>query len=370
MESDLIKVNKWLLPLSWFYGAGVRIRNYFFDIGLLKSSRFSIPIISVGNITVGGTGKTPLVEYLVQLLRDKHRVAVLSRGYKRTSWGYQLAVDDTPVHTIGDEPWQIHHKFPDIFVAVDKKRVHGIERLCNDEHTKDVEVILLDDAFQHRYVEPGLNILLIDYHRLITHDLLLPAGRLREPIEAKSRANVVIVTKCPHDITPLGFRVVQKSLGLHPYQDLFFSTMHYGSLKGLFTDKERSLESLQPQESVLLLTGIATPEQMKQDLELHTQQLTFLPFHDHHNFSAHDVEKMNSRFAALPSPSIAITTEKDATRLLQAKGLSQELCENLYVLPIEAEIMRGKADTFNKKILNYVLKNQRNGRVVKSKNVY
>ena len=165
MEGDFIKINRWLQPLSWFYGLGVRFRNTLFETGFLKSRSFSIPVISVGNITVGGTGKTPHVEYLIRLLQDHSRVAVLSRGYKRKSHGFQIANESSTARTIGDEPFQMKQKFPKVIVAVDKNRVHGIEAL--NQKYQDIDVILLDDAFQHRYVKPGINILLVDYHRLI-----------------------------------------------------------------------------------------------------------------------------------------------------------------------------------------------------------
>ena len=199
MEGDFIKINEWLLPLSWLYGIGIRFRNFLFDVGILKSQDYKVPIISVGNITVGGTGKTPHVEYLVKLLKDQFNVAVLSRGYKRKSRGYVLADKDTPMQQIGDEPYQMKQKFPGITVAVDKNRRRGIAQLTEDDK---VDVILLDDAFQHRYVKPGVNILLVDYHRLIIYDKLLPAGRLREPLPGKNRADIVIVTKCPTASSP------------------------------------------------------------------------------------------------------------------------------------------------------------------------
>src|SRR5574344_1478786 len=167
MEGDFIKTNQWLLPLSWLYGLGVWIRNLLFDTGVIKSRTFDIPIISVGNITVGGSGKTPHVEYLIRLLHDKFKVAVLSRGYKRKSKGYRLAGHDTTMHEIGDEPYQMHHKFQNVYVAVEANRCKGIETLMTSPETRDTQLILLDDAYQHRYVKPGLNILLVDYHRLI-----------------------------------------------------------------------------------------------------------------------------------------------------------------------------------------------------------
>ncbi|MDE5948239.1 MAG: tetraacyldisaccharide 4'-kinase, partial [Prevotella sp.] len=173
MEGDFIKINNWLLPLSWLYGFFVRLRNTLFDVGALKSRSFTVPTIAVGNITVGGTGKTPHVEYLIRLLQDKFRVAVLSRGYKRKSSGFILADDTSTVASIGDEPYQMKQKYPAVTVAVDKNRCHGIERLTDNSIVKDIDVVLLDDAFQHRYIKPGINILLVDYHRLVIYDKLL-----------------------------------------------------------------------------------------------------------------------------------------------------------------------------------------------------
>jgi tetraacyldisaccharide 4'-kinase len=203
LEGDFITINKKLLCLSWLYGLGVGIRNLLFEMGILKSRSFSTPVISVGNITVGGTGKTPHVEYLVRLLKPHYQVAVLSRGYKRKSSGFVLSDENTPMPMIGDEPFQIKQKFPDVVVAVDRKRTRGISKLIAGEGGVDIDVVLLDDAFQHRYVNPGVNILLVDYHRLVIYDRLLPAGRLREPVEAKNRADIVIITKCPKDLKPM-----------------------------------------------------------------------------------------------------------------------------------------------------------------------
>lgn len=366
MESGLVKINKWLLPLSWLYGLGIGLRNVLFDMGLLESRAFSVPVISVGNLTVGGTGKTPHTEYILRLLSKHYRVAVLSRGYKRKSRGYRLAEADTPVETIGDEPWQMAHKFPHVYVAVDHNRCRGIQRLCSDEATRDVEVVVLDDAYQHRYVKPGVNILLVDYHRLITDDRLLPAGRLREPQESKRRAHLVIVTKCPHNIKPMDFRVIQKALNLRPYQKLYFSALRYGTMRMLFGTGERTLKSILPKEHVLLLTGIASPEQMRLDLRRYTRHITPLAFPDHHYFRPQDVEEINRRFAALPLLRLAVTTEKDATRLLNTPGLSDELRQALYVLPVEVEILRDEQQHFNENLLGYVLKNSRNSILAKN----
>ncbi len=260
MEGDHIRINRWLMPLCWFYGTATALRNTLYNIGVLKSHTYGIPIIDVGNITVGGTGKTPHIEYLVRLLSPHYRVAILSRGYKRKSRGYVLATADTPMQQIGDEPWQMKQKYPHIHVAVDADRCRGIRHLCTDQATRDVQVILLDDAFQYRRVKPGLNILLVDYHRMITDDRLLPAGRLREKPEGKDRADLVVVTKCPANINPMGFRVLRSALRLKPFQSLFYSTIRYGQPVHIDHTSTLRLDELKATGMhVLLLSGIGRP---------------------------------------------------------------------------------------------------------------
>ena len=372
-EGDLIKTNKALQPLSWLYGLGIGFRNMLFDMNILKSRSFSVPVISVGNITVGGTGKTPHVEYLVRLLKDLLRVAVLSRGYKRKSSGFVIADNKSTVRDIGDEPYQMKMKFPDITVAVDKKRVRGIERLTTGENGGLADVILLDDAFQHRYVKPGINIMLVDYHRLIIYDQLLPAGRLREPVKSKDRADIVIITKCPRDLKPMEFRVITKAMNLYPYQQLFFSTHEFEPLRPAFPRIQKNKETQELSDrlagkNVLLLTGIASPEQMLNDLKPLAQQVTPLAFSDHHDFSPKDIECVNDTFKDLPAPKIIITTEKDETRLLQAEGLSDEVKKSLFVLPVRIKFMLNQEETFNQSIIGYVRKNSRNSILAKVKN--
>ncbi len=366
MEGDFIKINRWLQPLSWFYGLGVRFRNTLFETGFLKSRSFSIPVISVGNITVGGTGKTPHVEYLIRLLQDHSRVAVLSRGYKRKSHGFQIANESSTARTIGDEPFQMKQKFPKVIVAVDKNRVHGIEAL--NQKYQDIDVILLDDAFQHRYVKPGINILLVDYHRLIIYDTLLPAGRLREPLTGKNRADMVIITKCPKDLKPMEYRVITKAMDLYPYQQIFFTTLEYGELTPLFKKEAPTvnLDKLKD-HNVLLLTGIASPRQMKEDLTPVVSKLSMLSFPDHHVFSQKDIEQISSEFAKLPSPKCIITTEKDAARFIGLEGLSNEIKENIYILPVRIKFMLNQEEKFNENIIGYVRKNSRNSILVKRK---
>jgi len=366
LEGDFIKINRWLSPLSWLYGLGVRFRNTLFETGILKSKSFSMPVISVGNITVGGTGKTPHVEYLIELLQDIFHVAVLSRGYKRKSHGFKIADKASTARTIGDEPYQMKQKYPKVIVAVDKKRVHGIETL--NQQYKDLDVILLDDAFQHRYVKPGINILLVDYHRLIIYDTLLPAGRLREPLSGKNRADIVIITKCPKELKPMEYRVITKAMDLYPYQQIFFTTLEYGQLKPVFNANGdfSTLEELK-HYNILLLTGIASPRQMKEDLTPQVSNLSMLSFPDHHSFQQKDIELIDSNFAALPSPKCIITTEKDAARIIGLEGISEEIKNNIYILPVRIKFMLNQEEKFNENIIGYVRKNSRNSILAKGK---
>ncbi|MBQ9670537.1 MAG: tetraacyldisaccharide 4'-kinase [Prevotella sp.] len=367
MEGDFIKINKWLLPFSWIYGLVVWFRNQLFDIGILKSKDYKIPVIAVGNITVGGAGKTPHVEYLIRLLKDKVKVAVLSRGYKRKSKGFVLADMNSTVEEIGDEPYQMKKKFPDIDIAVDKNRQEGIELLTNNTTAKDIDVIILDDAYQHRYVKPGINILLVDYHRLLLYDKLLPAGRLREPKESTVRADMVIITKCPTELKPMDYRVITRAMNLYPYQTLLFSTLKYGKLIPVYSGDEQTLDSLNKEVNVLLLTGIASPKQMVIDLKPYAKEIVPLTFRDHHQFSHKDIVKINEKYSSMPSPKIIVTTEKDMTRLINKDGFSEEVKQNMFMLPIEIEIQLGQEEIFNQKIISYVQKNSRNSILAKTK---
>ena len=370
MDAKTVRIHKWLLPLSWCYGLVVGLRNHLFEIGVLKSHTFKTPVISVGNITVGGTGKTPHVEYLVRLLSDKLKVAVLSRGYKRKTKGYVLATKESTTSDIGDEPCQVKRKFPNVHVAVDANRCEGIERLTTDSQTKDTEVIILDDAYQHRYVKPGVNILLIDYNRLIIHDKLLPAGRLRESQHGKNRADIVIVTKCPDNLTPVDFLVLTKALGLFPYQKLYFTTFRYNNLKPLYMGDERPLSDITSDTNVVLLTGIASPRQMLGLLHQHTQHVKPLTFADHHRFKAKDIQRINAVFESLPEPKMIVTTEKDNARLFGMPGLSDDVRHHIYMLPIEIAFLLDGEENFNDKIIDYVRKNSRNSILAQATDEY
>ncbi len=370
MEDNYIKINKALLPLSYLYRLGVYTRNKLFDWGVLRSRRFDIPVICVGNITVGGTGKTPHVEYLINLLQDQFNVGVLSRGYKRKSRGYILADANTPMHKIGDEPYQMKLKYPNIRIAVDADRCEGIDRMSEDHQ---LDVILLDDAFQHRYVVPGINILLVDYFRLICNDELLPAGRLRESKNGKNRANIVIVTKCPKDVKPMDYRIISKHLNLYPYQTLYFTKLLYGNLKPLFlTDAPSFPLSELSNKQVLLLTGIATPQRMLEDLNEYTGHITAVTFGDHHQFTNKDIERIRQSYDDMKGKNkIIITTEKDAVRLLiMEKDINLILRQHLYVLPLKIKFEMEQNESFDKNIISYVRKNKRNSSISSRENAH
>lgn len=353
-----------LWPFSVLYGIGVRVRNRLFDVGWLHEERFPLPVICIGNLTVGGTGKTPHTEYLIRLLQHSFRLAVLSRGYKRKSKGFVLASPASTMEDIGDEPYQMARKFPAIHVAVDGDRRRGIRRLTSPQGIPDTEVILLDDAFQHRYVRPGLRILLMDYHRPVECDQLLPAGRLREPAGGKKRADFLIVTKCPHSLSPEECERIRQRIQPLPHQEVFFTTLTYGKLYPLFMDTPaRPLDALKDKE-VLLVTGIASPAPLLEEVSRHAARVTPLLFGDHHPFNGTDMRQIARQFHQLPETRrLILTTEKDASRLIGHPQLNEELKPYIYVLPIEVEFLHKGELVFNPKIIEYVRKNSRNSRL-------
>ena len=304
-----------LIPFSWLYGLVIWIRNMLFDNGILKSSGFNIPLISVGNITVGGTGKTPHVEYLAELLHSQFKLATLSRGYKRRTRDFRIASAESNVSEIGDEPLQIKKRFPGIDVAVDRKRANGIRELMS--LAPWLEVILMDDAYQHRSVKPGFSILLIDYARPIDKDHLLPAGMLREPASNTNRANIILVTRSPERIKPIEFREYVNRLGLSIGQHLYFTTMRYGKLSPVFPESPaREAEWFKKHVgSILIVSGIANPRPLRQYARSINTNLTELSFPDHHTSSHHDMEKISTAYEKLKKSHqevLVLTTEKDA----------------------------------------------------------
>lgn len=337
-----------LTPLSWIYGGVVWVRNKLFDFNILKQEEFDVPVVCVGNITVGGTGKTPTVEYIVSNLASVYNIAVLSRGYKRHTKGFIIANSKSTPDIIGDEPLQIYQKYGmKIKVAVCEDRRVGIRRLL--EEYPQIDLIVLDDAFQHRFVKPKVSVLLMDYSRPVFKDHLLPLGRLRESPIAINRADMVVVTKCPEEMTPLAVRLVRKELDLMSYQKLFFSRYYYGGLMPVFSDDapyHASLASLGPDDTVLLLTGVAHPRYFVRHFKQYSFKKKVFHFPDHHDFTRHDVEDIEQRFKSLPGKRrIIVTTEKDAVRLAHNPYYPQHLKPFTYYLPIAVNMVNLEGET-------------------------
>jgi tetraacyldisaccharide 4'-kinase len=352
-----------LIPFSLLYGLIVSVRNLLFDFNILPITEFKIPIISVGNITVGGTGKTPHIEYLITLLKDDFKIATLSRGYKRKSKGYFLADESSTSNLIGDEPMQIKRKFPDILVSVDKNRVHGVKNLLRSESGNQLDTVLLDDAFQHRYIKAGLSILLIDYSRPITRDYILPYGRLRESAHERDRANIIIVSKSPEDMTPIDRRIIVKELKLLPFQSLYFTSLEYGNLKPVFKTEAINIineEWVKENFSILLVTGIANPKPLREYLENFSDHVNEIKFPDHYSFDKNDMENIRKKFESLPGTNkIIVTTEKDATRFYDM-NMDQKLVKaHLFFVPLRIKFLNEDKSKFDIQVINYVLKNKR-----------
>jgi tetraacyldisaccharide 4'-kinase len=363
-------VKIFLYPLSWLYGLAIAIRNRAYDLGILKSKEFNVPVISIGNITVGGTGKTPHVEYLTNLLKEKYEVATLSRGYKRKTKGFRLVENNSTVAEVGDEPLQIKKKNTDVTVAVCENRVIGVEKLLKTDNEKSPDVVLLDDAFQHRRITPGINILLIDYNRQLKYDHLLPVGRMRERAHQSHRANIIIFTKCPEVVTPIMQRILQNDVNLLPYQALYFTRLKYGKLTPVFDAPELTDSFYEEQKhGALVVTGIASPEIMLKHVKKLSRKIESLPFPDHYAFTNQDIESINTKFNAFSADKkIIITTEKDAMRFRDIENISDEIKKVLYYLPVCVEFLEEGKNSFNKKILNYVGENKSNRALYKRKN--
>lgn len=345
--------------LSWLYGGITQFRNFLFDKKILQSTSFQLPIISIGNLAVGGTGKTPHTEFLLKILGEDRKTAVLSRGYKRQTKGYRLAGKNDTAKTIGDEPFQIYGKFPKTVVAVAEKRVIGIENLLKDK--PEIEVILLDDAYQHRYVQPGLSILLTEFNKLYSDDHMLPYGSLREWPNNSKRADIIIVTKCDEEIDTVKKQEIEKRLNIRLHQQLFFSTFQYGKLyAGFENNNKQKTAELDAESHILLWTGIENPQPMLDYLQKQTNKITPMFFPDHHDFTEKEIEKIDEIFLNLPENKLIITTEKDLSRLKSNEFLTDNIRKNLFVLPLEIKILNNEHDVFTEKIKDYVTKNSRN----------
>ena len=336
-----------LTPLSWIYGAVAGARNWLFESKFLKSVEFDIPIIGVGNITVGGTGKTPHVEYIVENLALDYKVAVLSRGYKRKTKGFVLANSKSSPNTVGDEPYQIYQKFHGrVIVAACESRKKGIEELL--KLFPDLELIVLDDSFQHRWVKPKISILLTDYSRPFYKDNLLPLGRLRESPREVNRADMVIVTKCPEDLQPISYRLASKELNLMSFQKLFFSRYDYGNLQPVFADDspyDISLIDLTSKDSIMLLTGIANPRYIVKYFRQYPFKVKVNHYPDHHDFTKRDIFDIERNFNTMPGQrKIIVTTEKDAVRLMHNPYFPKELKPFTFYLPVNVRMVKGVDD--------------------------
>ena len=345
--------------LSLLYGIVTEVRNRMFDWGVLKQHSFDLPIISIGNLAVGGTGKTPHTEFLIQHLSEQFQIAVLSRGYRRETAGFVLADKSSTAQSIGDEPFQLFSKFPDVGVAVDEKRVRGIENLLKTK--PDIQVIMLDDAFQHRHVRPGLSILLTDYANLYTDDFMLPYGTLREYRKNSKRADMVVVTKCPEDIQPDEYKSIAWKLKLRQHQQLFFSAFEYGQIYPVFPEMIRKpMPEITSDIAVLMFTGIVKPELMLNWLKKNTQKVKTRFYPDHHHFDKKDIAEIEKDFIDLQGDKLILTTEKDAARLKSNPHLTDKMKKNLYALPLEVKILNNEQDRFIQKIQDYVRKNSGN----------
>jgi len=357
-------LNSILLPLSWVYRFLVASRNFLYEAKILKQHEFDVPVISVGNITVGGTGKTPLAEYLVVLLKRQFKVAYLSRGYKRKTKGFVLATPTSGVYDIGDEATQIKSKFPDLIVAVCEDRARGIKNLLSDK-SLGVDVVVLDDAFQHRRVKPGINILLIDYTRPLSSDRLLPVGRLREPASAHLRSNIIVFTKCPGQLPPIEQRIIKSNLGLRPYQNLFFTSIVYGEITPAIMGRSLFSDDLKKYK-VLLVTGIAHPAPLLDYLKSLVGFVDHIGFPDHYNFNQKDIFQLAGTFDQIESKNkMIITTEKDLSRIRSIAELPEHFTNNLYYIPIQIRFLDHSKESFNRKINNYVTENKSNSRLHK-----
>lgn len=345
-----------LFPLSLIYGFVTYIRNKFYDWGIFKSQKFNLPIISVGNLEVGGSGKTPMVEHLINLLKSDFKLATLSRGYGRSTKGFRWVKPDDNATLTGDEPLQISQKFTDINVAVCENRALGIKEI-----QKNHQLILMDDAFQHRAVKPGLNILLFDYHQLQKPKLLLPTGNYREFFSGRKRAQILVVTKCPTNITEVQKEQLTKIVNPYPHQQLFFTNIIYNShLKHVFNLSNLEAGFLTKDTAILLLTGIAKPQPLISELNKHSANILHHAYADHHAFSQKNMLKLVADFEALKSnKKIIITTQKDAVRLKTDSFIKLLSHLPIYEWAININFVNNTAPNFDKLIKDYAQLYQR-----------
>lgn len=341
-----------LLPFSLLYGLGVSGRDFFYRTGMLKSVKFNIPLISVGNLSVGGAGKTPHIEYLVRLLKDYLNVATLSRGYGRKTQGYLMVQSDATAEQVGDEPLQFKRKFPDLTVTVAESRAFAIPQMLSE--SPDTQVILLDDAFQHRSVTPGLNILLTEYSHPFTKDWLLPSGRLREWRSSYKRADLIVVTKCPKELSEAEKTRVTQEIKPFPHQRLFFSYYNYGQPYFIFN--QQLVANLAADWQVVVICAIARTDYLVEYLQEKVENVTLLEFEDHHYFNEDDMQELKRSFDQLKGQKkIILTTEKDAVRLeLHYKFLKDNQLP-VFALPVQVQFHFGEGEQFDQTVKDFLL---------------
>jgi len=347
-----------LIPVSLLYGFIIWMRNKLYDLKIFSSRSFDIPVISVGNLTLGGTGKTPTIEYIVRLLKKEFSIAILSRGYKRNTKGFLLAEEYHSAIEIGDEPRQYKQKFKDVLVAVDENRCRGIDMLL--QLPKKPDVILLDDAFQHRAVRPGLSILLTDYHNTFFDNFMFPTGSLRESRIGAKRADIIVVTKTPKIFSPIVRKKIIEDLKPRSNQQVYFSFIKFLSFHPMIISNEK--KSFEKKiNTILMVTGIANPYPLKEHLTKHCFEINQMNFPDHHHYSNEDIQKILQNFNNIASRNkIIVTTEKDIMRFEKAEltGLIKDL--PIYYVPIEFDFHHDSKENFNHQILNYVRQNKKN----------
>ncbi len=342
-----------LSPLSLLYGIGVSIRLLLYRIGILKSIKFDIPTIAVGNLSIGGAGKSPHIEYLVRLLREYINLATLSRGYQRKTKGYLEVQRNNTATEVGDEPIQFKRKFPEVVVVVSESRTLAIPQIVSTY--PNIQCILLDDAFQHLPVDPGLNILLTEFSKPFTRDWLLPSGRLREPRSGYHRADVVIVSKCPTELTPGDRDQLKEELNLYSHQQIFFSYYQYKIPYYIFQSKYKA--QLDSEVDVLLICAIAGSKYLVEYLEKKVASVAALEYEDHHYFDKNDLGNLKRRFESMDGEKkVIITTEKDAMRLAEHHQFLSESKLPVFVLPIEVAFHDEDGAEFNEYVKNYLLK--------------
>ena len=343
-----------LLPITWMYGAIIWLRNKLYDKNILKSSAFNFPIICVGNLATGGTGKTPMTEYLIRLLKNDFKTATLSRGYKRKTIGFAIADEDTTALEIGDEPMQFHQKFADVTIAVGEERIVAIPQLLHQK--PETQVIILDDAFQHRQVKAGLNIILTDYANLYTRDFILPAGDLRDVRSSSKRADVIIVTKCKADLSETEKNAIIAEINPVENQTVYFTTIVYSKPYHLFTKEEIDIKH---DYGILLVCGIANPKPLKEHLTKHADTYEMLRYADHHIFHSNDLKDIKQQFDKIfLEKKVVLTTEKDAVRL---EKFEKELSDfPIYVVPIQHEFLFNEAESFNAAVTNFIKRFNKN----------